>query len=571
MIDLLIKNAKVYRTYRQCFEVMDIAITGAIFSKIAPVIDEEAKQTVDATGKYVVPGLIDCHMHIESSMTYPEMFSEKVLPYGVTTVVADPHEMANVFGVEGVLSYLDRDTKMDIFYAIPSSVPSAGEEFETNGASIYPKDVEKLLAHESFICLGEVMNLREIMSNGKTNTKEIIRLCRNHPRRLKIEGHCAKVSGEKLTAFILGGVDADHTHQSIGSMIEKIDGGMFIELQSKSLTTELISAIETHQLYESIALVTDDTMADQLLLGHLNQIVLKAIALGMPVEKAIYCATYTPARRMQLYDRGVIAPSKQADFVILEDLRTWRVDKVYKSGILVTHKKEEATTHKPFPKHFYETIQCKKANKEDFEIRVYPECRAVTANVIRINETGTFTQKVERTIPVKEGLIMWQEAGLNLITVFERYGKNGNIAHGFVENGCLETGAIATTWSHDSHNLVVLGSCTRSMVKAQHTVIDMQGGYCVVNKEEVRAKVPLTIGGIVSTLPIDALGQKVQTLRQEIEHLGYKNQNVIMSVSTLALLVSPELKISDKGLFNVNTQQFEKLIVKEWLGEEIIK
>ncbi|SEV96014.1 adenine deaminase C-terminal domain-containing protein [[Clostridium] fimetarium] len=561
-IDLIIKNAYVFQTYRQCFEKKDMAIAGDRIYDMAPVINEKDCKIIDATGKFIIPGLIDIHMHIESSMTYPIEFSKTVLQYGVTTVVADPHEIANVFGMEGIEVFMKQKTSLDIFYGIPSSVPSTSENIETAGAVIDIAEVEQLLQNDKIICLGEVMNFKDMISEESTRIKRIMECCKKNPRHILIEGHCPQLTHEECARYLFEGVSSDHTQQTAATILEKVDLGMFLELQKKSLSKEIFDTINQYCLYESVALVTDDTMPDELIKGQLNEILKEAVRLGMPIEKAIYCSTYTPARRMQLFDRGVIAPGKIADFVILNNLDTFLVEQVYKSGKKVTQDcLDNSCDYKNlFPKHFYESIHCRKANPSDFHIPVKEGCTSVIANVIKISKFGTFTKQKQVKLDVKEGEICWQEAGLSLITIFERYGKNGNIGHGFVENALKEKGAVATTWSHDSHNLLVIGNSVKDMIAVQHNILSMQGGYSVSKCGKIIAEAPLNIGGILSEQPLEVLAEQIKKVRDAIEGLGYCNNNVIMSISTLALVVSPEIKMTDRGLFHVKTQTFVPLI-----------
>lgn len=566
--DLIVKNAWVYRTYRQCFEKMDIAVTGERFYNISPVAHCEAETVVDGTGKYVIPGLIDIHMHIESSMTYPREFSRRVLPFGVTCVVADPHEIANVFGVEGIRRYMDQETALDIYYGIPSSVPATSPELETSGAVIGEAEARELLKDKRVICLGEVMNFKDLTAEGDTAIKQIIRACKEENRGVRIEGHCPSLSGEDCARFIYAGVDADHTQQTPESVLEKTDMGMFLELQAKSLTPEVVRTVVEHGLYENVALVTDDTMPDHLMDGHLDRNVRLAVKNGMPVEKAIYCATWTPARRMHLDDRGMIAPGKKADFVVLSDLERFTVEAVYKSGKRYGPDMEPKGEEGPlFPEHFYHSVHCRRAVPKDFVIA--SEGTAVLVNAMQIQEFGTRAKWVKRRVPVREGRVAYEEAGLCLAAVFERHGKGGQVGYGFAERAFKERGAVATTWAHDSHNLFVLGNSPEDMALAQRTVADMQGGYAAVSGGRVLAEAPLTVGGIVSDQPVEVLAKQMAKVRAAIEDMGYVNNNTIMSISTLPLLVSPELKISDKGMFEVKTQNPVPLIEEVYWDQPV--
>ena len=430
-IDTILKGGQVFRTYRQCFEPMDVALSDGKFYYLAEHLDVPDAETVDCTGKYIVPGLIDIHMHVESSMTWPQEFSRTALLHGTTTVVADPHEIANVFGLEGVESFLHQKTGMDIFYGIPSSVPSTDEQTETSGGRIGVEEVAQMAHMPEVLCLGEVMNFKDMVSPEDTLIQQIIRTCRQENPHLRLEGHCPKLSGEDLAKFIYLGVDADHTQQSPASVLEKIDNGMFLELQRKSLVPEVVEVVNRYQLYEHLSIVTDDTMPDDLMKGHLNLNILQAVKAGFPMEKAIYCATYTPARRMGLNDRGAVAPGKKADFLILSDLNTFHIDSVWKDGMKQQAEPFRQPEQPLFPEKFYHSFQCKAAEETDFEVPAPIREGTVRANVMKISDFGNFTRHVVRELPVRDGKVCWQETGLSLLTIFERYGKNGNISHAF--------------------------------------------------------------------------------------------------------------------------------------------
>lgn len=552
-VNLILRNGNVYNTFLKSFEHKDIAILGDKFYYIAPNLEGfEADEEIWCEGKYIIPGLIDIHMHIESSMTVPSAFSKMVLPHGVTTVVADPHEIANVLGLNGIKSFLSSETTLDIFYGIPSSVPSTHSGLETTGGSILVAEVEALLDHPKVICLGEVMNFPDLVSEEETLTKHIIRTCRARKPHMPIEGHCPKISGLDLARFIYAGVDADHTQQTSESIYEKITNGMFLEIQRKSLTKETVRMLMQYQFYEYFALVTDDVMADHLKEGHLNEVLKMAVGLGMPMEQAIYCATYTPARRMHLGDRGVIAPGKLADFVVLDDLENFHIEQVYKNGKCY---EGESNRKEYFDQAAYTSVKCDCAKPEDFLLHTQKSSE-VMCNVIQINPHGNFTTRVKRALPVVDGQIQWEESGLALLVVYERYGKNGNKAYALVEGALTKKGAVATTWAHDHHNLMVMGTSSQDMLLAQQQLVMMQGGFIVCENDKVLASASLNVGGIISDGPLEVLAEELRAVRAAMRHLGYEHLNEIMSFSTLSLPVSPEIKITDWGMINTRTQQF---------------
>lgn len=555
-VDLILKNGNIYNTFLQKFEIKDVAILNGKFYYIANNINElKCNNIIDCKNKYIIPGFIDIHMHIESSMTVPSQFSKMVLSHGVTTVVADPHEIANVLGIDGINHFISSDTTLDIFYGIPSSVPSTNSNLETTGGKIEENDVLELLKNPKIMCLGEVMNFKDLVCKNDTLIKNIIKLCKENKPYLPIEGHCPKISGLDLAKFIYAGVDADHTQQTPESIYEKITNGMFLEIQKKSINKDTIKTLVDNNFYEYFAFVTDDVMADHLKDGHLNKIVKIAIDLGMPINKAIYCATYTPARRMNLIDRGAISVGKIADFIILDDLQNLKIKDVYKNGKLY---KGENIKKEKFPLHFYNTVKCNKATIDDFNLKTNKK-DSVKCNVIKIDKNSTFTKKITKTLPIINGEIQWENSGLALLVVYERYDKTNNKTYALVDGAINKKGAIATTWAHDHHNLMVMGTKKEDMLLAQHNIIDMQGGYIVCSNNKIIAKAVLNVGGIVNDGDINILAQNIKDIRKAMNNLGYEHINEIMSFSTLSLPVSPEIKITDKGIIYTKTQQFINL------------
>ncbi|WP_373755058.1 adenine deaminase C-terminal domain-containing protein [Jeotgalibaca porci] len=555
MIDLLIINASVFNSFLKTFEKQNVSVKDGKFYYIS---DEDLhylnpKEVLDAQGKYLIPGLIDIHMHIESSMVPPASFSPTALSHGVTTIVADSHEIANVFGVAGITAFMEQETEMDIFYAIPSSVPSTTMDRETTGGIIGVTEVRELLEHPKVIALGEAMNFKGITTEPDSLIRQILRETQVLKPFMPLEGHIPRVSGEDLAKFMFVGLTADHTHQSPDSILEKAKNGIFLEFQKKSITPENMAVINHYNLYEHMALITDDIMVDDFVTGHLDANVRLAIAAGLPAEEAIYTATYTPARRMGFQDRGAIMTGYQADFILLDDVPSFKIATVYKNG------KQVSTAHPDmyFPESFYQSVQCRPLTEADLSFKVE---KAMTCNVIAIQEIGTFTEHVQRMVAEKNGFLDWENSGLALIVVMERYGKNGNIGYGFVENALNEKGAIATTWAHDHHNVMIMGTSIADILAAQHAVLEMQGGYVVSVDGVITASCPLPIGGILSDEPVPVLGKKLGEVRREMQRLGYKNTNEIMSFSTLSLPVSPKLKITDFGMMDVHTHELIPLM-----------
>lgn len=553
-ISLLIKNVQVFNTSTCCFHLKDVALVGHVFYLIEDRLDIKCQNIIDGQGRYMIPGFIDIHTHIESSMTYPQAFYEATLRQGTTTCVVDPHEIANVKGKQGVEVFLENAKDLDIYFGIPSSVPSTDERLETTGGTISLNDVASLIHHPKMKCLGEVMNFVD-MQKENSQIREMIALCHKERPDFLIEGHCPKLSGDDLSYYLYCGVDADHTQQTPQSILEKTSKGMFLEIQGKSITKENIQTIVDHQLYDMVALVTDDTMPHHLVNGHLNEIVKKAIACGMPFEKAIYCATYTPARRMHFQDRGMIAPGKLADFILMRNFNDFVV---YKHG---QQYLGQSFGNPQFPQSYYESVHLAPLGVEDFQLPKVKQSK-VKVNVIEIFPQTTFTKRLVMELDVEDGQIAYQKAGLSLICVFERYGKNRQRAYGLVKGAFEKKAAVASTWAHDHHNLMVMGNNIEDMVHISRMVIEAGGGYGVVSQGKT-ALAHLNVAGIISDQPLEVLAKEMQAVENLMRASQYHHLQPIMSFATLSLPASPEVKITDVGLIDVRTQTILPLIIRE--------
>jgi len=567
-IDLLVKDVHVFNSYFKRFNKGNVVITDGMFYYIGDrCLDTfEADQIVNGNGKYMIPGLIDIHLHIESTMVTPATFSHGLIKNGVTTIIPEPHEMANVFGITGVKEMIkaSKDCTVDMFYAIPSSVPATA--METTGGAIEISDIDELLQSENIQCLGEVMNYYEVTSGHDCKTNQILSHIRSNYPDLIIEGHVPKLLDLDLQKVIYAGVNSDHTHQTVEGMEARIAAGMFLEIQEKSMTREVIDYLIENQVDEHFCFVTDDVMADSFhYRGHLNRLLKRAVDMGMTPEKAIYACTYTPAQRMRIYDRGVISPGKIADFLLVSDIDSFKIDAVYKKGKLVYDSAEsyvQPVAGRQFPLAFYRSVILEELEEADFEIKVEadgPDCRC---RIIDVQDGSTFTKESFDVLDVVEDLVCWEKSPYALIATFERYGKNSNRAHGLIAGDILKRGAVATTYSHDNHNLLVIGHDKHDMMLAANEIIRNQGGICCVENGEILSMLSLPVGGILSEEPLEIVAEQVEQLTNSLKALGYKHYNVIMSLSTLSLPVSPALKITDQGLIDVNKGKIVPLCVQ---------
>ncbi|WP_226527870.1 adenine deaminase [Metabacillus niabensis] len=568
-IDMLVKDTLVYNSYFKSFVEANVAIKGGNFFYIGDRELETFKpcQVIDGKGKYMIPGLIDIHLHIESTMVTPATFSYGLIKNGVTTIVPEPHEMANVFGISGVEEMIkaSKNCIADMFYAIPSSVPATS--METTGGSIEINDIDKLMQMEGIKCLGEIMNFYEVITDPECKTNQILTHIRSNYPDFIIEGHVPKLLDLELQQLVYAGVNSDHTHQTVEGMEARIAAGMFLEIQEKSMTKEVIDYLIEKNVDEHFCFVTDDVMADSFeRRGHLNVLLKKAIQMGMPPEKAIYACTYTPAARMRMYDRGAIAPGKVADFLLVDNLKSFEIEQVYKKGELVYDSLQpyvQTLEGRQFPDSFYQSVKLGELNEDSFDFQLPLADGHYLCRIMNVQDGSTFTEEKHDELEVKNGKLCWEESPYSLISTFERYGKNGNSALGLISGDILKRGAVATTYSHDNHNLLVVGKNKQDMLLAANAVIEKQGGICCVEDGKILSLLPLPVGGILSEEPFDKISEQVEHLTHAIKSLGYQHYNVIMSLSTLSLPVSPALKITDNGLINVNEGKVVSLVVNQ--------
>lgn len=569
MMDLIIKDIQVFNVYARKFIKSSVVVKDGrfLYTNLNNLKDVRANSVIEGEGKYLIPSLIDIHLHIESSMVTPEAFSHELIKNGVTTVVAEPHEIANVFGIAGIKEMIKRDESCtaDILYGIPSSVPST--ELETSGAEIGIDEFEELIKNPKVICLGEVMNYVEVIKNPESKINKFLSYIKNNYPKLIIEGHCPRITGEDLYKFIYNGIDSDHTQHTPETMEDRFLNGMFVEIQEKSLTFENIKFIEENDSYNNFCFVTDDVMADNFINeGHLNNIIKKAIKLGMKPERAITFGTLNPALRMDLKDRGAVAPGKIADFIILDNVEEFNINSVYKNGECVYKegKKYEYTpSENNFPKDFYNSVKLAKINEEDLKIKANIENGKVKCRIINVKNGSTFTEEVFDYLDVVNGYIDWEGSPYALIGVFERHKGTGNVTLALASGDTIKRGAVATTYAHDHHNLLVVGKNKRDILCAANFVIENQGGYCVCENENTLASVKLNVAGILSEKSVEEVGNELSKIKEAMKNLGYNHYNPVMSLSTNSLPVSPELKITDKGLVKVKEGKIVNLIVEE--------
>lgn len=550
----LIQNARVFNTWLKRFIpgwllIEDGRIRYAFVEEDCPL---EADQVIDAEGCFCIPSLIDIHLHVESSMVTPATFSKAVLRNGVTTCVAEPHEIANVMGYDGVEAFIrqGRGCQADILWGIPSSVPCS--PYETTGGRIELADALELTRERDVACLGEVMNCYSVLHEPDGKIRQWLECLRREHPTLTREGHISYYKGLELCDIAYQGVDSDHTSIGLDYFIERLKMGVFGELQDKSLLPEVVKYIEETDLWDHFCIVTDDVMPDQLAhRGHLNYLVKKAIRLGMKPERAITVTTWTPARRMKLYDRGIITPGMKADLLLLRSLEDFDIRLVLKDGNVAwcaDVPEEPLPSERRFPERFYHTVRLPRLTEEDFTIRTTLADGPHTARIMVPEASTGFVHEGTARVMVRDGRVDYDATPHCVIAVFDRYtGKAGRMLGLTGGEDFLKKGAVACTYAHDHHNLLVAGKTARECAMAANWVIDHQGGYCVVEDGRVAAQLPLEVGGIVSEAPLDGMAEAAREITEAFKRLGYAFANPIMSFSVLGLSVSPFLRITDKG------------------------
>lgn len=551
--DLLVTNVRVVNVFTGEVLPGHIGIAGGLFSRILAPDDPlpPAHQIIEGRDRFAVPALVDCHLHFESTMVLPPAFAEAVVPLGVLTVTPDPHEIANVMGLEGIRLLIEqsRNLPLDVFMQVPSCVPATG--LETSGASIGPVEVAEALGWEGVIALGEVMDYPAVIGGAPRMTAILEEAL---DAGTVIEGHAPNLTGADLAAFVASGINSDHTFVTPALALERLRAGVTLQLQEKSLAPETLAASQRAARALNLCLVTDDVLPDDLLArGHLDLVLREAIRMGLDPVEGIRAVTLAPARRMRLYDRGAIAPGLIAHLVLATDLEDFHADMVFARGVLVAQDGQlqpGAVTTEPVLVG-RGTVRLRPPGPDRFRIPAPGGCREVRVRVMEMNQANTFTKSGEATLPVAGGFVDWESSDLCLASVFERHGRAGSVGYGFV-HGAFREGAMATTWAHDSHNLMVLGRSGAEMVLAARWVIEHDGGIAAVRGGEVLAGVPLPIAGIVSDESVPVVGRQVAALRSAIERLGFQHRSPIMTLGVLTLAVSPELKLTDRGLVDVN-------------------
>ncbi|MCF8144372.1 MAG: adenine deaminase [Deltaproteobacteria bacterium] len=557
--DLVLKNGRVVNLFSNKIQKGDVAVSDGFIVGVG--LTYHGKIEVDVSNRWIIPGLIDGHLHIESSMLSPSHIATALLVHGTTAIVADPHEIANVLGLKGIRYMLKEssDIPFDIFFMAPSCVPAT--HLETSGATLTASDLKGLLDEPRILGLAEMMNFPGVLM-GDPQVLEKIVLFQDRV----VDGHCPMLSGYDLQAYLSAGIGSDHESTLRQEALEKMENGMMLMIREGTSARNLdaLLPLVTDMNRDRFCFVSDDLHAEDIQdRGHLDFVMRKAVRSGLDPMTAIRLATLNPAAYFGLRKKGAIAPGYQADIVVLSDLETFAVDDVYKDGRHVVRDGEPVDSgwwNTPaFLREPSSPLPIAPFHPGDFRIP-HPGGRA---RIIQLVPGQILTHTRMEAVPSVNGFVKTApERDLLKLAVVERHTGSGNIGLGLVSGFGLLEGAIASSIAHDSHNVIVAGVTDEEICRAVEVVRDMGGGLAVVRGHEICASVPLEIGGLMSAQPLQRMVPQLKMIKRAAVELGCPLEDPFMVLSFLALPVIPELKLTDKGLVDVNRFELVPLFME---------
>ena len=547
---LVIKNANVVNVFTDEIVRADVAVYEDV---IIGVGSYSGENEIDAGGAYLAPGFIDAHVHIESSMVIPSSFMKVIMPHGTTTVIADPHEIANVAGAAGIRAMykLTDELPLRVLFMLPSCVPAT--PFEHSGAKLVAEDMEQFMHKSRILGLGEVMDANSVI-NCSQEMLDKLRLFDKRP----IDGHAPMLEGMGLNAYRVAGAFSDHECSTYEEVKQKLATGMNILLRIGSAANnmdDVLRRIAQEKLpTRNMMFCTDDKHIEDIRReGHINANARMAVAAGIDPIDAIKMASYNAARAYGIRGVGAIAPGYKADMVLLEDLKDFKVKQVI-SRFGRPYTGEEQIPSPILPPQVFNSVRLPEISKYDLALRCH-----VSAPVIKMRPQQRVTELVYRDVERDENGCFIPSEGMVKLAVIERHHATGSMAVGILEGLGIKHGAVASTVAHDSHNLVVAGDNDEDMLMAIESLRDCGGGYSVVSRGVVLARLPLPIAGLMTAAPVNDVLEIQQALLDALYSLGAKrDSDPLIALSFMALPVIPAVKLTDEGLFDAVNFKFIK-------------
>ena len=554
--DLVIKNINVVDVFQSDTFICDVAIRDGY---IVGLGNYNGREEIDGTSKYIVPGLIDGHAHIESSLITPNEYYKEALKHGITSMVTDPHEIANVLGVEGIKLMMDlsEDVPLDFYFMISSCVPST--DFEDSGARIEAEDLKDLYNHKFVLGLAEVMNAPAVFN---CDDKMINKFLETKNRNLIVDGHCAGFNEEMINTYRVCDVKTDHECHTSKEVIDRLRRGMYVLMREGTVAKNLKELLASVNIYNTrrLCFCTDDKHIDDLMKnGSIDKSIKMAIDYGIKKETAIQMATLNTAECYGLKDKGAIAPGYVADFVILDNLENFSINSVYKDGNLVVKENKliyDSSKEKKII-NIKNSILLPKLSLDSFKIdlknKKYINVIGLIKNRLESNHLKIQVDDLEN----KDEFVSSTKDDLLKVAVIERHKGSGQIGLGIINGLQIKEGAIATSIAHDSHNIIVTGSNDNDMLLAVNELERIGGGIVVTKNNKVLASIQLEFGGIMTLRDTKYVLEDLENLHEAVGKIGPEiDFNPFLTLSFLALPVIPELKITDRGLFDVNNFKF---------------
>ena len=558
--DLVIKNANIVNVLSEEIHKGDIAICDGVIAGIGE--NYSGEKEIDINGAYVTPSFIDGHVHLESTMMLPKEFAKTVLPAGTTTVIIDPHEISNVLGLHGI-SFMHeavKDLPMNVYTMLPSCVPAT--PFETSGFDLNSYDLSLLIDKPWVLGIAEMMNFPGVLNHDK-NVMAKLELAKSRGKR--IDGHAPYLSGKDLCGYIASGVKSDHECTTPEEAIEKLRLGVYVMIREGTAAKDLdalIPVLKTSNTRKCIFVTDDRHPAD--LKEHINGMVRRVVEAGVDPIKAVQVASLNTAEYFGLKDLGAIAPGYKADLLVLPDLKTFKPDIVLKDGQVVAQDGKLAVE---IPENdaiaTRNSVNVRWITMDDFKIQTEGD-GVKKVRALEVIPHQLITKSVMSDVKVVDGnAVSNVETDTLKICVIERHRATGNIGKGFVKGFNLKCGAIASTVAHDSHNMIVIGTNDFDMYTAAVALIKCQGGKVVVKDGEIISQLPLPIAGLMSDKEFDFVVEKCDELNKAAHSIGCKLEDPFMTMGFLSLPVIPDLKITDKGVFDTNKFDFVDIFEDE--------